>query len=61
MHREKIYPEVVHHCSLGSPIVSIRSNPVVVPSISELQVTIPEQCHHTQVVEMNQVTQQLVD
>jgi hypothetical protein len=61
MHGENIYPEVVRHCSLGSPIVSIRSKLVVVPSSGDHLATIPRQCHHTRVVEMNHVTQHLVD
>jgi hypothetical protein len=61
MHEKKTYPEVVRHCSLGSPVVSIQSKLAVLPSSGELPATIPEQCHHIQVVEMNQVTQHLVD
>jgi hypothetical protein len=61
MHEENTYPEVVQHYSLGSPVVSIRSKTVVVPSSGELPATIPGQCHHTRVVETNQVTQYLVD
>jgi hypothetical protein len=61
MHGEKTYLEVMSHWSLGSPIVSIRSKPVVLPSIGELQVTILGLCHHTRVVDTNQVTQHLVD
>jgi hypothetical protein len=60
MHREKTYPEVVHHFSLGSPVVSIQSKLVVLPSSGELPATTPGQCHHTRVVEMDQVTQHLV-
>jgi hypothetical protein len=56
MHAENTYAEVVCHCSLGIPIASIWSKPVVLPSSGELPVTIPGQCHHTQVVEMNQIT-----
>jgi hypothetical protein len=58
---ENTYPEVVRHCSLGSPVASIRSEPIVLPSSGELTTTIPGQCHHTRVVETNQVTQHLVD
>jgi hypothetical protein len=61
MHGEKTYLEVMRHCSLVSPVVSIQSKLVMVPSSGELQATIPRQCHHTQVVETNQVTQHLVD
>jgi hypothetical protein len=61
MHVENTYPEVVHHYSLVIPITSIWSKPVVLPSSGELPVTIPGQCHHTRVVETNQVTQHLVD
>jgi hypothetical protein len=61
MHGEKTYPEVVRHCSLGSPVVYIRSKSVVLTSSGELSTTIPGQCNHTRVVEMNQVTQDLVD
>jgi hypothetical protein len=61
MHEEKFYTEVMSHCSLGSPVVSNRSKSVVLPSSDELLMTIPEQCHHTQVLEMNQVIQHLVD
>jgi hypothetical protein len=61
MHGENTYPEVVCHCSLGSTIVSIHSKLVVLPSSGELPMTIPRQCHHTRVVETNQVIQNLVD
>jgi hypothetical protein len=61
IHREKTYLEVVHHCSLRSPVVSIWSKPVVLSSSGELPMIIPGQCHHTWVVEMNQVTQHMVD
>jgi hypothetical protein len=61
MHEENTYPEVVRHCSLGSPVVSIRSKTVVVLSSGKLSVTIPGKCHHTWAVEMNLVTQHLVD
>jgi hypothetical protein len=60
MHGENTSPEVMRHCSLGSPIVSIYSKPVVLPSSGELPTTIHGQCHHIWVVEMNQVTQHLV-
>jgi hypothetical protein len=50
---ENTYPEVMRHCSLGSPVVSIWSKPVVLPSSGELPTTIPRQCHHTRVVETN--------
>jgi hypothetical protein len=53
MHGEKTYPEVKRHCSLGSFVVSIRSKPVVLLSSGDLPTTIPEQCHHTWVAEMN--------
>jgi hypothetical protein len=53
MHGENTYLEVVRHCSLRCPIVSIWSKMVVVPSSGELPTTIPEQCHHTRVVETN--------
>jgi hypothetical protein len=58
---ENTYPEVVHHCSLGSPVASIRSELIVLPGSGELMTTVPRQCHYPQVVEMNQVTQHLVD
>jgi hypothetical protein len=61
MHAENTYPEVVRHCSLGIPVASLRSKLVMLPSSGELPVTIPGQCHHTRVVETNQVTQHLVD
>jgi hypothetical protein len=61
MHGENIYPEVVRHCSLGIPVASIWSKPVVLPSSGELSMTILGQCHYTRVMEMNQVTQHLVD
>jgi hypothetical protein len=61
MHGENTYSEVVWHCSLGSLVVSFQSKSVVVPSSGEHLVTILGQCHHTRVVEMNQVTQHLVD
>jgi hypothetical protein len=41
MDGENTYPEVVQHCSLGCPVVSIQSKPVVVPSSVELPTTIP--------------------
>jgi hypothetical protein len=50
MHAENTYLEVMRHCSLGIPVVSIWSKPVVLSSSGELSVTIPAQCHHTQVV-----------
>jgi hypothetical protein len=61
MHGENTYSEVMPHCSLGSPVGSIRSKPVVLPSSGELLATIPEQCHYMRVVEMNQVTQHLIN
>jgi hypothetical protein len=61
MPEENTYPEVVRHCSLSSHIISIRIKLVLLPSSGELPVTIPEQCHHAQVTEMNQITQHLVD
>jgi hypothetical protein len=61
MHGAKTYPEVVHHCSLDSLVVSIRSKPVVLPSSGELLATILEQFHHTRVVETNQVSQHQVN
>jgi hypothetical protein len=61
MHAENTYPEVMHHYSLGIPVASIKSKPVVLPSSGKLPATILEQCHHTWVAEMNQVTQHLVD
>jgi hypothetical protein len=33
----------------------------MVPSSGEHLATIPRQCHHTRMVEMNQVTQHMVD
>jgi hypothetical protein len=59
MYEENTYLEVVWYCSLGSPVVSIRSIPVVVPSSGELPMT-TQQCHHPRVVDMTQVTQHLV-
>jgi hypothetical protein len=53
MHREKTYLEVVRHYSLGSPIVTIQSKLLVLPSSGKLPVTILGQCHYTQVVETN--------
>jgi hypothetical protein len=47
MHGEKTYPEVMHHYSLGNPIISIRSKPIVLPSSGELHATIPGCDHHT--------------
>jgi hypothetical protein len=61
MHGENTYLEVVRHYSLGIPVSSIWSIPVVLPSSGELSATILGQCHHTRVLEMNQVTQNLVD
>jgi hypothetical protein len=60
MHGENTYPKIVWHYSLVSLIVSIRSIDVVVLSSGELLAT-TRQYHHPQVVEMNQVTQHLVD
>jgi hypothetical protein len=61
MHAENTYLEVMRHCSLGIPVASIWSKPVVLLSSGEFSVTILRQCHHTRMVEMNQVTQHLVD
>jgi hypothetical protein len=61
MHGENTYPEVICHCSLGGLVVSIHTKPVVLPSSGELPTTFLGQCHHTRVVETNQVTQYLVD
>jgi hypothetical protein len=61
IYEENTYPEVVHHCSLGSPVASIRSELIVLPSSGGLTTTILGHCHHTWVVDMNQVTQHLVD
>jgi putative intracellular protease/amidase len=61
MHAKNTYPEVMYHYSLGIPVASICSKPVVLPSSGELPTTIPGQCHHTRVVETNQVTQHPVD
>jgi hypothetical protein len=58
---ENTYPEVMYHCSLSRPVASIRSELIVLPSSGELTTIIPGQCHHTRVVETNQVTQHLVD
>jgi hypothetical protein len=60
MHVENTYLEVMHRCSLGVPVASIRSKPVVLPSSGELPATILGQCHDIRVVETNQVTQHLV-
>jgi hypothetical protein len=61
IYEENIYPEVMRHCSLGSPVASIRSEPIALPSSGELTMTINGHCLHTRVVETNQVTQHLVD
>jgi hypothetical protein len=61
MHGEKTYLEVMRHCSQGSPVVTIQSKPIVLSSSDELPATIPRQCHHTRMVETNQVTQHLVE
>jgi hypothetical protein len=61
MHAENTYLKVMRHYSLGIPVAFIWSKPVVLPSTGELPATIPGQCHHTRVVETNQVTQHLVD
>jgi hypothetical protein len=55
MYTENTYPEVVRHCSVSISVASIWSKAVVLPSSGELPATIPGQCHHTRVVEMNQV------
>jgi hypothetical protein len=60
-YEENTYPEVVRRCSLGSPVASIKSKPIVLSSSGELTTTILGHCHHTRVMEMNQVTQHLVD
>jgi hypothetical protein len=60
MNEEKIYPEVMRHCSLGSSIVSIMSKPEVLPSSGNFPPAI-WQCHHSRVVKTAQVTQDLVD
>jgi hypothetical protein len=49
------------HYSLGSPVASIKSELIVLPSSGELTMIVPGHCHHTRVVETNQVTQHLVD
>jgi hypothetical protein len=59
--KKNTYPEVVHHCSLGGPVASIRSEPIVLSSSHKLTKTIPGHCNHPRVVETNQVTQHLVD
>jgi hypothetical protein len=41
MHAENTYLEVVHHYSLGIPVASIWSKPVVLQSSGKLLVTIP--------------------
>jgi hypothetical protein len=51
----------MRHCSLGCPVASIRSELIVLPSSGELMTIVLGHCHHTQVVETNQVTQHLVD
>jgi hypothetical protein len=51
----------MHHCYLGSPVASIRSELRVLPSSGELTTTVLGQCHHTRVGDMIQVTQHLVD
>jgi hypothetical protein len=51
----------MRHYSLGSPIASIRSEPIVLPSSGELTMTILGHCHHTRVVKTNQVIQHLID
>jgi hypothetical protein len=61
MHEENTYPEVVRHCFLGIVIASIWSKPIALPSSGEPSAIIPGQCHHTRVVETNQVTQHLLD
>jgi hypothetical protein len=61
MHAENTYPEVMRHCSLGIPVASIWNKPIVLPSSGDLPAFIPGKCHHTRVVETNQVTQHLVD
>jgi hypothetical protein len=61
MQGENTYPEVMRHCSLGIPVAFVWSKPVMLPSSGELPMTILGHCHHTRVVEMNQVTQHLVD
>jgi hypothetical protein len=61
MHAENTYPEVMRHCSLGIPVASIWSKPIVLPSSGDLPAIIPGKCHHTRVVETNQITQHLVD
>jgi hypothetical protein len=48
------------HCSLHGHM-SIKSEPIVRPSSRELTTTVLGHCHHPRVVEMNQVTQHLVD
>jgi hypothetical protein len=58
---ENNYSKVVRHCSLGSPVASIRSEVIMLPCSAEITTTVPRQCDHTRVVEMNQVTQHLVD
>jgi hypothetical protein len=52
-YEENIYPEVVRHCSLGSPVASIRSKPIALPSSGKLTMTINGHRLHTRAVEMN--------
>jgi hypothetical protein len=47
--------------SLGGPIASIRSEPIVLPSSRKLTMIVPGHCHYLWVVETNQVIQHLVD
>jgi hypothetical protein len=60
-YEKNTYTEVVRHCSLGGPVASIRSKPIVLSSSHDLTTTVPGHCHHPQVVETNQVSQHLVD
>jgi hypothetical protein len=59
MNKEKTYPEVMRHYSLGSSIVSIRSKPEVLPCSGDFPLA-TWQCHHSRVLKMAQVTQDMV-
>jgi hypothetical protein len=60
MNKEKTYPKVMRHYSLGSSIVCIRSKLEVLPSSSDFPPP-TWQCHHSRVVKTTQITHDLVD
>jgi hypothetical protein len=59
--KKKTYLEVMQHYFLGSSIVSIKSKPEVLSSSGDFPLASTWECHHSRVVKMAHVTQDLVD